>query len=321
MNGPPGQGFVILVSLGLPLLGLGSLTVWAVVVDRLRRGEPVVPYEPRRQVPWQGLHLLLVVLIYLTLVGLSGVLRSGRAATTQGDSQSGATATVPSVEPAEPRREHPLLIALEENRTPTRVAIAVLLVVVVAPVTEEIFFRLLLQGWLEKVESSWRRRIPGLRKLIPGLLPVLGIALVFAMLHFRTARKGVDRDALFWALTIQGAVSLGTAVLAVWLVRRTAGATANDLGWAPERLCADVRLGLLAFLAIGLPVYLIQLLMNLVVPSKVAADPVALFFFTLVLGLLYFRTHRIVPSVVLHVALNGTSLAMFLVYRAGQGGG
>jgi len=321
MNGPPGLGRWILVSVGLPLLGLGSLAVWAAIADRLRRGEPIVPYERRSQVPWQGLHLLLVVLIFLALGGLSEVLGLGRLAATHESSQPAGAAKARSAEPARPRREHPLLIALEKGRTPTKVALAVLLAAVVAPVTEEIFFRLLLQGWLEKVEMLARRRVRSLRKLVPGLLPVLGIALVFAMMHFRTARPVGDREALFWALTFQGAVSLSTAVLAVWLVRATAGATADDLGWAPERLWPDVRLGLLAFLAAGPPVYLIQLLMNLVLPSNVAADPVALFFFTLVLGLLYLRTHRIVPSVVLHVALNGTSLAMFLVCQGGQWGG
>jgi membrane protease YdiL (CAAX protease family) len=38
----------------------------------------------------------------------------------------------------------------------------------------------------------------------------------------------------------------------------------------------------------------------------------------LVLGLLYYRTHRIVPSVVLHMSLNLTTLAMAWLAAAGN---
>jgi len=37
---------------------------------------------------------------------------------------------------------------------------------------------------------------------------------------------------------------------------------------------------------------------------------VPLFFFALVLGTLYYRTHRLLPLIVLHAALNGTSLLL-----------
>ena len=46
-----------------------------------------------------------------------------------------------------------------------------------------------------------------------------------------------------------------------------------------------------------------------------APDPIPLFFLALVLGTLYHRTHRIAPSLVLHIAFNATAIALFF---AGQ---
>ena len=42
-----------------------------------------------------------------------------------------------------------------------------------------------------------------------------------------------------------------------------------------------------------------------------APDPIPLFFLALVLGTLYHRTHRIAPSLVLHMAFNATSIALY----------
>ncbi len=42
-------------------------------------------------------------------------------------------------------------------------------------------------------------------------------------------------------------------------------------------------------------------------------DPVPLFFLALVLGYLYQRTHRILPCIVLHAAINGLSLGLLLL--------
>jgi len=41
-----------------------------------------------------------------------------------------------------------------------------------------------------------------------------------------------------------------------------------------------------------------------------APDPIPLFLLALVFGVLYHRTHRIVPSLVLHMAFNATSIIL-----------
>ena len=47
-----------------------------------------------------------------------------------------------------------------------------------------------------------------------------------------------------------------------------------------------------------------------VLPEYIAPDPFPLFFFAVALGAVYYRTHRIVPVIVLHAVLNGTSLVL-----------
>jgi membrane protease YdiL (CAAX protease family) len=48
--------------------------------------------------------------------------------------------------------DHPLLEALKEKKDPATIAIVTFTAVVAAPLVEEFFFRVLLQGWLEKLE-------------------------------------------------------------------------------------------------------------------------------------------------------------------------
>jgi len=315
MNGPPGQGFSVFLSVGLPVLGLGSLAVWAVVADRLRRGEPVVPYEPRRQVPWGAGHVLAVVLTFLAVARL--VAQSSALWFPVDRAERGSSPEVAAVTEKEPQRAHPLVIALEAEPGLAAVLVAVAAGAAAAPLSEEFFFRLLLQGWLEKVERRWRRRFAVLRRLALGLLPVLVVSCGFALLHFHKATTIADPRGYLRGVALEAAARLVTLALAVWLLRSTVGATARDLGFVPARFWADVRLGLLAFLAVLVPIYLLQFCLLHVLPKTISPDPISLFFFTLLLGLLYFRTHRIVPSMVLHMALNGTSLAMYLVFQEG----
>ena len=97
------------------------------------------------------------------------------------------------------KSEHPLTkIALDEPSVGV-LAVTTLLAVVVAPLAEEFFFRVLLQGWLERVEVKWRQRAdndgqsdagpPG-----PGYAPVVVAALPFALLH---SAHGPDPIPLF----------------------------------------------------------------------------------------------------------------------------
>jgi hypothetical protein len=176
----------------------------------------------------------------------------------------------------------------------------------------------LLQGWLEAAQRRRRRQLPQVPPLLPiGAGPIALTSLAFAYMH-PFVRQQYPLDYVVVMLVGQAVVNVLTMAVGIAWLRVRAGATARDLGWAPGHLASDVRLGLVAFAAVGVPIYAIQAGLTKLMPTGVAADPVSLFFFALVLGLLYYRTHRIVPSVVLHMSLNLTTFAMAWLAAAGN---
>jgi len=118
---------------------------------------------------------------------------------------------------------------------------------------------------------------------------------------------------LLGVTTSVGAVAkLLTLGLALCWVRFTAGATLGDLGIVPGRLWADIQLGIWAFLAITIPVYVLLAVATSLLPENTVADPIPLLLLAAVLGGLYYRSHRIVPAIVLHMAFNATSVSLAL---------
>jgi membrane protease YdiL (CAAX protease family) len=307
----------------------GSAFVWNWLARRRRRGIALLPYQPRRRVPWQGWDVLLVVVFYVLALEVAGEIVArvlgpdamrplpsspGPAGPADGDDDGGHAQEPRSSGPAGP--VHPLMRLLGGGDLWVQLG-AALTAVVVAPVVEECFFRVLLQGWLEAAERRRRRRLPGLRRLLPhGAAAVIASSLVFACLHARAGDKEYPLPYVTAMLLGQAAASvLATAFALAW-VRVRAGATPRDLGWAPEHLWSDVRTGLLAFAAVAVPTYALQFLFWSLLPKGVAADPAPLFFFALVLGSLYYRTHRIVPAIVLHMSLNACTLMLWLAGAA-----
>lgn len=287
------------------------LTGWAILAGLLalalrQLGVPVVPYHARRPVPWRGSDVGLILSVYLGGHLVVAIL----AGAIFGRSGPGPGAAVH----AKQINEHPIATLIEQGNV-WALLVGVLAAAVVAPIAEELFFRVILQGWLEVVEGRWRRRLRCLRQISRGAIAVVLAALPFALLHFRLER---DEDALslsllFFVVAAQGAVTVLTMGFAIVWLRVHRDAASADLGWAPQRFLADLGLGLLAAVAVCPLVYLVLVLSSLLVPKSLAADPIPLFFFAVALGTLYYRTHRIMPPVVLHMALNVASLAMALV--------
>ena len=73
----------------------------------------------------------------------------------------------------------------------------------------------------------------------------------------------------------------------------------------------------MAFVAIMTPLYGVQYglksLLQAMGLSQIAPDPAPIFLLALVLGYLYFRTHRIVAPIAAHMANNATTMALFLL--------
>jgi membrane protease YdiL (CAAX protease family) len=188
--------------------------------------------------------------------------------------------------------------------------------VVAAPISEEFLFRVMFQGWLESVESHWRPKLKKWLRMAPvGFFPIGVTSFLFALMHYRKESAPVNDLSLY--LMLGGSVAyLLTMAFAIFLLRRQVGATSFDLGWSREHVRGDILRGLAAFTAVAAPVYSIQFAAKYFflhyLHTDVAPDPIPLFFFAISLGVLYFRTHRILPSIVLHVSLNATSLLLGL---------
>jgi len=281
-----------------------SLVICSVAALRMRQGKQVLPYQPRRLVPWQGIDLLMVLAVYGgTLAGVSFA----------AEVWLGPEFTrPPAIQDIDQTGAAHMVIRLLVRGDPWVLLLCGLSAAVAAPIVEEFLFRVLLQGWLESGQRRLRPAMPTLRRWVPGAVgPIILTSLLFGRVHFRVAGPMMHPRLVTFMLAGQGLAGLLTMVLVIGILRLRVGVTAADLGWVPKKLSADVRLGLLTFAALAAPIYAAQFtLATLVLPKYLAPDPFVLFFFALALGTLYYRTHRIVPSIVLHMALNTSSLLM-----------
>jgi len=262
--------------------------MWVWLVARWWRRQSIVSYQPRRPVPWHAVDLAAVLVFYLALqsglIELAGVVLGSHAI------QAPAAYV-----PGESTTEHMVGQLIPEGSVWVFLLCGIS-AVLVAPLSEEFLFRVLLQGWLEALEHRGRRKMATLRRLIPrGAGPILLTAFLFARLHFRVEGPPLSPDFLIFLLAGDAAARLLAMAFAVGWMRWRAGATAADLGWTLRNTKGDIRLGLAGFVAVAVPVYAMQAVFVSVLPTYIAPDPFPLFFFAVALGAVYYRTHRIVP--------------------------
>ncbi|MCC7083899.1 MAG: CPBP family intramembrane metalloprotease [Pirellulales bacterium] len=313
----------------LAFIGFVALPAWIVIGHRLWRGQPILEYEQHRTVPWNWVDVLIAMTIFLVAQGVCLVVamrvagfqdmaealhdpraqlpllagaavanlltfalslmiildRTGATARDFGlDSGPilrdilygfvGFLAVAPIVYFIQMvfnfvmkiRYDHPLIEAFQDRQDLTSMAILSAMAVIAAPLTEEFFFRVLLQGWLEAMEV---RAVGHARDESVNNFPELGESI---------------RD-----LAGEPAPSVATPPVA---------------GWA------------------GLPMGSVPILISSLLFASVhlgqGAAPAPLLVYALMLGFLYHRTHRLMPSLVAHFALNSTSMVM-LFLAAGHG--
>lgn len=302
----------IVVLMVFGLLGIASVVVVARAAERRRRGDPVVPWSWRRPVPWGAGEVVLVLALYFFLPGYVWLPLVARA----------FDVPIDAPQPAERHASlaqdvHPIGRLLAETTNPWLLLLAALTAVVVAPVVEEFLFRMVVQGWLESIE--WRQRLHRRFALPPGALPIAASSLLFAMLHVRPAGVEIPLETIALRLGAQAATGVSVIVLGPLILRHLAGAGPADLGWATRKLGEDVRLGLWGWLGATAPVYLVFALAKTVAPDGLSADPAPLFPLAIVLGTMYYRTHRIAGPIVLHAAFNFTGLVLAVLNNWGGG--
>ncbi len=167
-----------------------STAIWTWVFVRWRDGRPIIPLARRRPVPWSGLDVLFIFLMAFFLP-----ISLGRAVETWLGSSADQQAPGPGTDLAHPAER------LLGSRDPAAIVVALAMAVVVAPLSEEFLFRVLLQGWLEAVWQRRRRERPELRRATawrPLLLPAVLFAAaqasaLAAPAGARSNSKGISR--------------------------------------------------------------------------------------------------------------------------------
>lgn len=272
-----------------------------------------IPSERHETVPWTGFDVLLLFALYLML-GQLCVQASLSLAGVQAKNHA-AERTVVSPEIGRKAPEHPLTrLFLGGKRSAAVFGLVLLLSVVLAPVTEEFLFRLVLQRWIEKKTIGLRNTFPDSRPpLSPGPVSVVTASLVFALVHIRGPSEP-DADFLFYGLFGLGAANLATVALGTIYLVVQCKATRYDLGFPPSPFSRDLRTAGAALLLTVPGIFALHYLLRLFFP-EIATDPVPLFFFAIVLGTVLYRTGRLLPCILLHAALNSLSFSMLVFSR------
>jgi len=177
---------------------------------------------------------------------------------------------------------HPLIRMVMDGEPDLTVVILVsVAAAVVAPVAEEIFFRLLLQGWLERLvaeRSEWRANPTSPATASGG-----------ATIEVAARPQPALEQSLEVGPENPNAVD----------ERRSSDIVALPYGWLP---------------------ILVSSLLFAVAHVGYGPDPVAIFFLAIILGYVYQRTHRIVPCIVAHALFNSLAMLILwrMVFLNGQ---
>jgi membrane protease YdiL (CAAX protease family) len=309
---------------------VGGIVVWGYILRCLLLRRSIVAFEPRRQVPWNGLDVLLVAIVYVligsTLAFAAQELLGWRLTPPDAVATSDQPAAMPEAEVAgddteaddgpDLERSHALVVLLAGESSSAVFLLCMVTAVIVAPVTEEFLFRLLMQGFFEKVDFGCRRVLRYSGKLV-GLGPIVFTSLLFASMHARPVGAPDPAEYLIRGMALHALASTSAVVLGVVYLMRVRRATWQDLGVRLDMLPKDLGLAITTFLAVVVPVAIMQQVLAWAFPNMVP-DPIPLFFLAVALGYLYFRTHRVMPAILLHMIFNGMSLAVFLVLMAGN---
>ena len=171
------------------------------------------------------------------------------------------------------RPQNPLITRMFENPSVPMLAAAFVSAVIVAPVFEEFLYRLLTQGWLEK------------------------------MLMRATVRGELQSGGMADAAPEAGTFEDTTGEPGEWPASTEAEALAGQL---PRDGSVPARVPI-----VWLPILISSLLFSAAhFGLEYGYSPIPLFLLAMILGYLYQRTHRILPCIAAHMTFNAISLAM-----------
>ncbi|MCE9529135.1 MAG: CPBP family intramembrane metalloprotease [Planctomycetales bacterium] len=353
---------------------LGFFVCWGLAIAKLVRRQPLLPYEPRRPVPWGLIDLVLVVLVLFGFAQLSvyllhGLFGLGDGAVKQPLSlqqnmlliwadiamkvgamlitapiimlRTGCSWRDMGVVPKEAGRDiaiglaafcmlapivfaiqaalsqiqpykHPIIEMLTNTPDVPFFALLTFSAVILAPLSEEWAFRVLLQGWLERMVTHTGNPFHLLVGGIPPAEPMV--------LDDGVSPQPTDGNAIVPAEEITFLSSVATPQPGVqWIDPAN---PYSPLQAIVEPLESPYALPLAAAVVPDfappslwkqwLPIYVSSIIFALMHYSHGLAW-IPLTFLALGLGYIYQRTHRILPSIVVHFCLNGLSMGAFWV--------
>jgi membrane protease YdiL (CAAX protease family) len=192
---------------------------------------------------------------------------------------------------------HPLVGLLREEPTTWFFVMSAFSAVLVAPIVEEFFFRVLLQGWLETVfyrQSLQRRGMP-------------------TSTSTGTWRDGSADDTHGHSDVAEADSDGGQRPAPRDLGRNPFAARRMAAMQDEDASSSAARRSILITHPSGWAI-VISALLFAIAHSGHGPDPIALFVLALGLGYVYQRTHRVLPCIVVHMMLNGLTLYNLWLY-------
>jgi membrane protease YdiL (CAAX protease family) len=249
-------------------------------------------FEKRQPVFWNGFDVFLLFFLWLTMmsVGIRIMLPIviGQHHSNQQQPQLVQTTT-----------DHPLLQLLEQGKkSPIILLVAFFSGVLSAPLTEEFLFRLIFQGWLTKKLNHW-------------LFPIIIVSAIFALAH--AGKRTVQPvDIQFYTMLGIGIVNILLFCFGIFYLINIRSVSVCELGFKVSRIFYDLAIAVGTFIVSAPLVFGVNLLLRINFPNQIT-DPIPLFIFSIILGLLYYRTGRLLPCVTLHALLNGFSFVVIIL--------
>lgn len=210
---------------------------------------------------------------------------------------------------SEKRTHHQIFEFLNTNPSCWKFLFMLGYAALLGPFFEEFVFRLVLQGWLDAREREIHRGCRG-----NGWRSVLVTAILFSFLHFRSGSSSYPSEPLLLLIfSVTAASMLVTLGVGILMLRRGFHLRWREFGFDFSHWKEDLRLGIGAFLAVALPTYMLQFVLNKYVGDSFAPDFLTLIPIALMFGILYWRTRRILPGAVAHCVFNSFSILQIML--------
>ncbi|MDR1483298.1 MAG: CPBP family intramembrane metalloprotease [Planctomycetaceae bacterium] len=210
--------------------------------------------------------------------------------------------------------EHPLIQLLSRDNGFLTLFVTFICAVILAPLTEEFLYRGILTGWVAGASNVYfvnKGMSLAMAKFLSTAIAVIVPAFYFAMLHFGN-QSGQSVEVLFVVIISVIFSNMITIVVGLFYLVLIRDFTFERLGFWTDNFLYDIFLSFLISVFVIPPILLLTGILRNFFP-EVVIDPFPLFLFAIVLGVVFLKTRRLFPCILIHVALNGVSFASLVL--------